>query len=69
MNSVIKESKKKVREEFLSTFFLPLRREFEAQKDKFEALWPIKPNQMADQMVEIEVIYSYENVVSETKIN
>jgi hypothetical protein len=69
MNSVIKESKKKVREEFLNTFFLPLRREFESQKDKFEALWPIKPNQMADQMVEIEVIYSYENVVSETKIN
>ena len=68
LNSVIKESKKKVRDEFLNNFFLPLRKEFESQKDKFEALWPIKPNQMADQMVEIEVIYSYENVVSETKI-
>ena len=29
LNSVIKESKKKVRDEFLSNFFLPLRKEFE----------------------------------------
>ena len=48
MTSVVKESKKKVRDEFLSTFFLPLRREFEAQRDKYEALWPIKPKDMAD---------------------
>lgn len=68
MNSVIKESKKKVREEFLNTFFLPLRREFESQKDKYEALWPIKAKDMAEQMVEIEIIYSYETVVSETRI-
>ena len=68
LNSVIKESKKKVRDEFLNNFFLPLRKEFEGQKDKFEALFPIKASQMAEQMVEIEVIYSYENVVSETKI-
>ena len=68
ISNVIKESKKKVRDEFLNNFFLPLRKEFEAQKDKFEALWPIKPSQMADQMVEVEIIYSYENVVSETKV-
>lgn len=48
LNSVIKESKKKVRDEFLSNFFLPLRKEFESQKDKFEALFPIKANQMAE---------------------
>jgi hypothetical protein len=68
MNSVIKDQKKKIREEFLNTFFIPLRKEFESQKDKYEALWPIKPKDMADQMVEIEIIYSYENVVSETRI-
>ena len=68
LNSVKQESKKKIREEFLNTFFLPLRKEFENQKDKYEALWPIKPSQMAEQLVEIEIIYSYENVVSETKI-
>ncbi len=68
LNSVIKESKKKVRDEFLNTFFLPLRKEFEGQRDKYEALFPIKASQMADQMVEVEIIYSYENVVSETKV-
>lgn len=68
LNSVKQESKKKIREEFLSSFFLPLRRDFEAQRDKYEALWPIKPSQMADQLVDIEVIYSYETVISEVKI-
>ena len=68
LNSVIKESKKKVRDEFLNTFFLPLRKEFEGQRDKYEALFPIKASQMAEQMVEVEIIYSYENVVSETKV-
>lgn len=68
MNNVIKESKKKEREEFLSTFFLPLRREFEAQRDKYEALYPIKPKDMVEQLVEVEVIYAYETVISETRI-
>ena len=48
LNNVKQESKKKIREEFLNTFFLPLRKEFENQKDKYEALWPIKPSQMAE---------------------
>ena len=45
---MIKDQKKKVREEFLNQFFLPLRREFEAQKDKYESLWSIKPKDMAE---------------------
>jgi hypothetical protein len=48
LNNVKQESKKKIREEFLNTFFLPLRKEFENQKDKYESLWPIKPSQMAE---------------------
>lgn len=68
MNNVIKESKKKIRDEFLSTFFIPLRKEFESQIDKYEALYPIKPKDMADQLVDFEIIYSYETVISETKI-
>ena len=68
INSVLKDKKKKIRDEFLTQFFVPLRREFESQKDKYEALWPIKPKDMADQQVQIEVIYTYENVISETKI-
>ena len=68
MNSVIKESKKKIREEFLNTFFVPLRKEFESQIDKYEALYPIKAKDMVDHPVEVQIIFSYETVVSETRI-
>ena len=62
------DAKKTVRDEFLSQFFLPLRREFEAQRDKYEALYPIKPKDMVDQALEIEIIYAFEGVVSETRM-
>lgn len=68
VNNVVKESKKKIRDEFLNSFFLPLRKEFEDNKKQYESLWPIKPSQMADELVEIEFIYSYDNVISERKI-
>ena len=42
MNGIIKTSKKKVRDEFLNQFFLPLRKEFESQRKEFLKLWPIK---------------------------
>ena len=41
-NRVVKEKKQKVREEFLSNFFLPLRKEFESKVDEFQKLWPLK---------------------------
>lgn len=69
MTSKKQDAKKKVRDEFLSQFFLPLRREFEGQRDKYEALFPIKPKDMVEQAVEIEIIYAFEGVVSETRMS
>lgn len=66
--SAVKESKKKIRDEFLSEFFMPLRKEFEDNIPKYEKLWPIKEKDMLPEPVEIEIIYSYENVISERKI-
>jgi hypothetical protein len=67
-SSVVKESKKRIRDEFLSNFFIPLRKEFEDNISKYEKLWPIKEKDMRPDPVEIEIIYSYENVISERKI-
>lgn len=68
VNKVVKDEKKKVREEFLADFFLPLRQEFEKNAKKYEALWPFKSDDYLPEPMEIEVIYAYDNVVSERKI-
>lgn len=52
----------------MNTFFLPLRKEFEDQRAQYEHLWPIKPKDMVEEPIEIEIIYSYDNVLSEKKI-
>jgi hypothetical protein len=57
-SSVVKESKKRIRDEFLSNFFIKLRKEFEDNISK----------DMRPDPVDIEIIYSYENVISERKI-
>ena len=41
LKSVVKESKKTIRDDFLRNFFMPLRKEFEEQREQYEALWPI----------------------------
>ena len=68
-SNVVKESKKKIRDDFLNNFFLPLRQEFESQKAQYEALWSIKAKDMTEEPVEIEIIYSFENVLKEQKLN
>lgn len=66
--SEVQASKKMIRDEFLNTFFMPLRKEFEDNIPKYEELWPIKEKDMLTEPVEIEIIYSYDNILSETKI-
>eukprot|EP00347_Sterkiella_histriomuscorum_P005175 403357608 len=67
--SVEKEQRKQIRDEFLNNFFLPLRKEFEDNISEYEKLWPIKDKDMAATEVELEIIYAYDNVISERKIN
>jgi hypothetical protein len=68
VNDVVKVAKKKIRDEFLENFFLPLRRDFEQQRPAFEKLWPLKASDFLEHTVEFEAIYSYDNVVSEKKV-
>jgi recombinational DNA repair ATPase RecF len=65
---VVKEQRQAERQEFMDRFFLPLRQEFEDNIGKYEKLWPIKDKDMAEETVQYEIIYAYENVVSERKI-
>jgi len=67
VTEVVRHAKKKIRDEFLETFFLPLRKEFEENKDKYEALWPLKADDFLEEPVTYELVYSYDNVVSEKR--
>jgi len=67
-NTEVQASKKKVRDEFFKNFFMPLRKEFEDNIPKYEKLWPIKEKDMQPEPVEMEIIYSYDNIISETKV-
>ena len=44
---ILKEKKRIVREEFLSKFFLPLRRQYEENIGKYQSLFPIKETDLA----------------------
>jgi hypothetical protein len=47
-NDIIKDKRKKIRDNFLDNFFLPLRKEYEDNMDKYKALFPLKDSDMAD---------------------
>ena len=65
----IREEKQRVRDDFLEEYFLPLRKEFEDQIEEFKALWPLKDADYEEEDVKVEIIYSYDNVISEKKVN
>jgi len=51
-DDIIKDKKKKIRDDFLENFFIPLRREFESQAKEYQALFPIKESDMAEKQEE-----------------
>ena len=59
VQSKIRDEKKVIRDEFLNNFFLPLRRKYEQNIEQYEALWPLKDNQMADEEQTVDHIYHY----------
>jgi hypothetical protein len=68
MSKIQEDKKRKIREEFLEKFFLPARREFESNIAKYEALWPVKAEQMEEEPVDFEIIHTFGIVVSEKKV-
>ena len=65
-SGMIKSAKKVVRDKFLNEFFIPLRKDFEKDRLKYLELFPIKDIDLVP--VKVEVIYAFENVISEKKV-
>ena len=59
--------KKHERDQFLSEFFIPLRKDFEKNIKEYEKLFPIAQDNLVE--IEQEVIYSFAKEISEKKIN
>ena len=55
----VNEKKKAIRDEFLNSFYLPLRRKYEQNIDQYIALWPLKDDQMAEEETTITHVYQY----------
>lgn len=51
-DDIIKDKKKKIRDDFLENFFIPLRREYESNINQYKQLFPIKESDMAEKPVE-----------------
>jgi len=45
-SDIVKDQRKKIRDDFLDNFFLPLRMEYEKDIKKYENLFPIKENEI-----------------------
>ena len=55
----MRDEKKIIRDEFLYNFFLPLRQKYEEKLDEYEAMWPLKENDMAAEDKVIDHVYHY----------
>jgi len=68
-NDKIKDKRKKIRDDFLDNFFVPLRKEFEENIDKYKSLFPIKETDMAEKPETIVNIYHFMDEVSSRKLD
>jgi len=65
VNDNVRETKKGIRDEFLDNFFLPLRRQYEADMEKYKNLWPLKEADLVENTT-VSHVYQYGDLV-ETK--
>lgn len=66
---IVKDKRKKIRDDFLDNFFIPLRREFEENLDQYKTLFPIKEGDMAEKTETQQNIYQYLEEVSSRKLD
>lgn len=64
----IRDEKKIVRDEFLNNFFIPLRQKYEEKMDQYEALWPLKDEQMAPEHQVIDHVYNYGDLLKTERL-
>lgn len=63
-SDIVKDQRKKVRDDFLDNFFLPLRKRYEQDIEKYKALFPIKEGDISEKQEEFTSIFHYGEVVS-----
>lgn len=64
----VRDEKRVIRDEFLHNFFLPLRQKYEENIAQYEALWPLKEEQMADEDVTVDHVYNYGDLKKTEKL-
>jgi len=68
-NDIVKNQRKEIRDEFLNTFFIPLRESYEKDIKKYMALFPIKQTDISDQELVTHVVYNYGETLSQRKLD
>jgi len=61
-NETMRTSKKKIRDEFLNDFYIPNRKAYDDNIDKFIAIWPIKDDDLTPEPVAVNHIFHYGEV-------
>ena len=66
---LVKDQRKKIRDDFLNNFFIPLRTEYESNVNKYKAIFPIKESDMATEEVTIQNIYQFGEIINIRKLD
>lgn len=65
----VRLKKKTIRDDFLNNFYLPLRRKYEADLDKYIKMWPLKESDMSEKEEVVTHVYNYGDLVETKKID
>lgn len=68
-NDGVRVMKTSVTNEFLNSFFLPLRQKYEADLEWYKSNWPIKQSEMEPELATINHIYAYGDQLSVRKVD
>lgn len=71
-NAVLEEvrlKKKAIRDDFLNNFYIPLRKKYEADIDKYIKLWPLKDSDMSEKEEVVTHVYNYGDLLETKRID
>ena len=68
-NDLERDKRKEVRDDFLNNFFIPMREKYEADIDKYKAIFPLKEKDLHDEEIEYKSIYTHGETLSTRKLD
>jgi hypothetical protein len=68
-NDEVRAMKHSITNEFLNSFFLPLRHKYEADLDWYKANWSIKQSEMEPELATVNHIYAYGDQLSVRRVD